>query len=159
MKIFLKLVFKRKLLVNSLADLFKSDAKEFANLYTAIYKISKKSNENYSAIKEFYKRIPKEYKDNDAIKIIEIIVLSKKENKFINRKLAKIIYNATKEADIIHPAEGEQIILTDETVFQYNDVNGEKLYVDDVVIVKAPAWYQNEKLLEIGYCELKKESK
>lgn len=66
-------------------------------------------------------------------------------------KWAKLLMEAVENAGIICDTE-ESLILDENSVNAYADWNGGELYPDDSINIMSPAWYQDERVIEKGYC-------
>ena len=66
-------------------------------------------------------------------------------------KWAKLLLAAAELAGVTRGAQG-RITLTEESACAYEDWEGSDIYPEDEVEILAPAWYQNDVLLEKGQC-------
>lgn len=67
------------------------------------------------------------------------------------RSYAQRLLKAAKAAGIYPEAEKE-IILTEKNISAYIEWDGSELFDGDRVSILNPAWYQNGKMIEQGYC-------
>lgn len=67
-------------------------------------------------------------------------------------ELTELLLEAARSAGIIHDEIGS-ITLDESNTNAYLDWDGEDLYLGDTVEIMTPAWYQNGRILEQGYCK------
>lgn len=153
------LIFKKKKLLKKLTELFSKEAKKFNGLYNGIERICNGQNKNnFKALDEFYQRVSYLSGYEELIKLMGALLPTSSQSEKNLRKLSKIIINAAIASGISHKQADEVITLTRENVLHYQDWNGGEIYEDDKVKIISPAWYQEGKLLEHGFCTLEQEA-
>lgn len=159
MKAFFILVFKKKKLLSELTQLFLNDAKKFNGLYKGIYQVSTEKNKKKSkALDEFYKRLSYLSGYDELIKMLSAFFPTDKKSFKRLVKLTKLILSAMTDANIYHTKIDDVIVLNNDNAMDYQDWDGDEIYEGDSVKIVLPAWYQEGKLLEQGYCTMEKEA-
>jgi len=148
-------ITKRIKTEQQLAEVLYNNAKEFNGLYNGLNNILLlKNKKSKKALGEFYKRIShiKGYEglSRNLEKYFPADNLPDKKVK----KLAAIVFRAMNKADISHIEQDILIVLTVDNAAHYQEWDGKNIYVGSKVKVVAPAWYQNNTLIEEGFCTL-----
>lgn len=158
MKAMFILFFKKKKLKKELIRLFCEDAKEFSGVYNGIYLICHRQNKNnLKALDKFYKKLKSLSGYDELIRLLDNLLPTEAQSKKNLERLAKIIMLAVEKAGITHSKTDEIVTLTIENLNHYNEWNSERLYEDDKIKIISPAWFQESKLLEQGYCVLEEQ--
>lgn len=159
MKALLILLFKKKKLLSELTQLFSNDAQKFNGLYKGIYQVSTEKNEKKcKALDEFYKRLSYLSGYDELIKMLSAFFPTGERSFKKLVKLSKLILSAAANANIYHTKTDDVIVLKNENALDYQDWDGNDIYEGDAVKIVLPAWYQEGKLLEEGYCTLIEEA-
>ena len=147
------MLFIKRNLASQLTELFKSHASSFNGCYNGINRIlGSDQTTNTKALEEFYKRIS--FIDGYK-KLSEKLTRSYPSSKLTPKKtkeLCDIMNAALSGSGVYHSDQDRIVVLTSDTVLHYESWDGEELYVDSKVKVIFPAWYQDNKLIEKGYC-------
>lgn len=150
----LLLVFKKKKLAESLTELFINEAATYNGLYSGIDRIARGQNrKNLRALDEFYKRTGYKKECSEASKLMKPLFPIEKLSEKQLTSFCGVLEYAMRCAGISHSSENQTVALTKDNVMHYQDWNGGELYVGDTVRIVSPAWYQNGKILEKGYCQ------
>ncbi|MBO4468698.1 MAG: hypothetical protein J5766_05295 [Clostridia bacterium] len=146
---------KKNKLIKSLTKLFCENANRFNGVYNGVYKILCGENKkNTKVLDEFYERVSFVAGYEELSKVLKknypTSQLTPKKLKEFNSIFSKAIENA----GISHTYKDEVIVLTVNNVLHYQEWDDQELYVDTKVKIIFPAWYQNDNLIEKGYCTM-----
>lgn len=134
--------------------ILKNNAKVFIGLYNSMEKASLcKTKYPEKIIREWYTRA--KHKWDGVYEQYTQHILPMIENGSDNVEYAKwasVIMEAAKAAGISKSGKDE-FIITEENLAEWNDWNDSELSEGDRVKSVIPAWYQDGKLLETGFCE------
>lgn len=146
----------RKRFVTEWSALLATDAQTFSGLFAPLVLVrERKSQKPWKTLEEWYNRTRYKWECD------EITIMSEKALKPVIERAnaaecaiwADLLLAAAEKAGIYR--EKTDTLKLDETnVAAYAEWNGEELYVDDVVKIMHPAWYQNGTVLEGGHCVL-----
>lgn len=152
-KSLLLVTLKRNALISKLSAMFLDDAEKFKGLYNGIERIVLgKGKKNFKPLFELYQRIQYMPKYSDIAEIIEPVFKSKEHDPRILSALGKIVFSAVDRAGINHDPARAVIILDQKSVMCYCAWEGDQVYPGDTVRIISPAWFQNDRLLEEGFC-------
>ena len=138
---------------------------ENAGVYTGIYAgISRtadgsKSKKPQSALSEWYARTRYKWEDEEIMDICRKTIQPVIDRADAQEcaKWAALLLKAMELAGI-QPESQREIILDEKTIKAYTEWNGEEIYEGDLVEVFQPAWYQNNVVIEQGYCIIKQDA-
>ena len=131
--------------------ILKSNAKSYNGLFTGVYKIATGNIKRAeSVINEWYNRSKNCFPDSSMATLIEKIISHDPVGRL---SIANAIMSAAKKSKI-SKENVEELILTDRNASAYSEWNGKAIYEGDKVKIISPAWYQNDEIIEQGYCEI-----
>lgn len=135
--------------------LLETDAKVYTGLYAGLKRIADKTAKKPEKIlKEWCIRTENKFgsfKANDICRKT-ILPLTETKDKEACGKTAARLLSAAKAANIHCDCTTTQA-LTEDTAAAYIDLNDNELFAGDPVEVISPAWFQNGRLIEQGYCK------
>ena len=129
----------------------KSNAKSYDGLFTGVYKITMgNTKRSETVINEWYNRSKNCFPDSSMATLIEKILSRDPEGRIA---IANAIMFATEKVKITKEKD-EELVLNEKNMLAYSEWNGNDLYEGSKVKIISPAWYQNGKIIEQGYCEI-----
>ena len=153
--IFKKQSKTEKAFVNTWTEILKTNADVFNGLYTGLKKTSegnlqkkKASILNEWRLRAHYRWEGKEIDEiNNAC--LESITNESEDGEII--KWAKLLLSSVLAADIVYD-DIDMLEIDEQNISAYSCMDGEDLFVGDVVNIKIPAWHQKGKTIEKGFC-------
>lgn len=132
-----------------------SSPKTYIGLYSGIARVTARTAKKpEKVLKEWCIRTENQFGECKASDIChcQIIPLVEKGDKAKLKKTAARLLKAAKAAGIHTESEPKEMILSEKNATAYIDLNDNELFEGDRVKVISPAWFQNGKLIEQGYC-------
>ena len=131
-----------------------TDARVFNGLFSGLRRIRTGSTKKpEKVLREWCQRTHYQFENQPADTLCQqkILPLIEGRDRDGLAKWANLLLEAAQAAGITHET-ARILALSEQTVSDYVEWDGEELYPDDTVEIITPAWYQNGKLLEQGQC-------
>ena len=140
-------------------QVLESDAKTYTGLFAGLQRVADGTAKKPEKIlKEWCTRTEARFGDSPANIICHkrIIPLLPNGNSKKYKKIAERLLLAADAANI-RREESQTIFLSWEQLGAYINLDEDELFEGDAVAVVSPAWYQNETVIEQGYCRKQKD--
>ena len=135
---------------------FKHEAGVFNGLYGGLQKIVDGKAKNPKAvIAEWWTRARYQWENEPIIEISRKYMENVDDNKCVY--IGKLLLKAAYDADI-SKEDNKEIIIDEVSARAYLEWNGNEIFLGDKVKVITPAWYQCNRVIEQGHCEILEES-
>lgn len=134
------------------------NASVYTGMYAGVFRAAKgQLSKPERLLNEWYVRTKYKFEGQPVDVLCRKLLLPsiEKSNPEQMKEWATILLTAARRAGIICEDQKE-IVLNDNNVMAYIEWDGNEMYVDDIVEVIYPAWYQNGRIIEQGHCRLKK---
>lgn len=136
------------------ASVLTEDAQVFNGLYASLLRITAgEAKKPEKPLREWCQRTHYKWEDSPVDQLCRqhILPLMEEEDRDGLVKWAECLLRAASAAGITRET-AEALTLTESSVRDYVEWDGQELYPEDEIAVLAPAWYQNGNLLEQGIC-------
>ena len=130
------------------------DAQVFNGLYASLFRITAgEAKKPEKPLREWCQRTHYKWEDSPADQLCRqyLLPLLEKEDREALVQWAEQLLSAASAAGITRET-AETLVLTECSIRDYVEWDGNELYPEDEVAILAPAWYQNGILLEQGLC-------
>ena len=145
-----------KSFVSAWTEILKEHADVFTGIYAGVWRTAAGKNKKPGkTLKEWNARTRYQWENEEIEKLCERTIFSaiQSEKAEVCAKWAALLLEAASQAGIIRE-ERDEIVLDETNIQAYAEWDDKEIYPDDRVSIIQPAWTQNGRVVEQGYCRL-----